>query len=254
MPADATVRAYEAVVAYVEERVLAGDLAVGDLLPAERELAVQLGVSRSAAREGVRTLQAQGVLQSSVGAGRAGGTRVTAMPSGALTRLLRMHVALANFPVGDVLEVRVALERLSVRLAAGRLGQEDQRAVREVLAQMRTASSRADFNDADSRFHIAIAEAAGNRLAADATVAIRESVRLPLMAGFSGLTEEDYAELTARLIEEHQAIFDALVEGDAARAEVLVEVHVRAAWDSLGQGRAAGVRQTTPPSAGTMPG
>lgn len=226
-------RAYEVVVGYVEERILAGELVVGDLLPAERDLAVQLGVSRSAVREGVRTLQAQGVLRSSVGAGRAGGTRVTAMPSGALTRMLRMHVALANFAVEDVLEVRVALERLSVRLAAGAIDDAAELALGQALEQMRTASSRAAFNDADAQFHIAIAEAAGNRLAADTTIAIRESVRLPLMAGFWGLAEDGYASLTARLIREHEEIFAALLEGDAARAEHLVEGHVRGAWARL---------------------
>ena len=60
-------RAYEVVLRWVDERILSGDLAVGDHLPAERELARQLEVGRSAVREAMRTLQAQGVVRSFVG-------------------------------------------------------------------------------------------------------------------------------------------------------------------------------------------
>lgn len=229
-------RAYELVTGWVEERILAGELRVGDLLPAERDLASALSVSRSAVREAVRTLQAQGVLVSSVGAGGAGGTRVSALPSGALTRVLRMHVALANFALDDVLEVRVALERLSARLAAPRLTSDDLAAMQASLRAMREAPTRDDFNDADTAFHVAIAEAAGNRLAADTTVAIRESVRAPLQAGFARLDEQDYEQLRVVLLTEHEQICAALARGQAEEAETLLEEHVRRAWARLGHG------------------
>ncbi|MGO0575022.1 FadR/GntR family transcriptional regulator [Ornithinimicrobium panacihumi] len=226
-------KAYEVVVGWIEERILAGTLAVGDSLPAERDLATQLGVSRSAVREAVRTLQAQGVLQSSVGAGAAGGTRVTAMSSGALTRLLRVHVALAHFPLEDVLEVRVALERLSVRLAAEGASAEQLEGLRGRLADLRSARTRTEFNDADTAFHVAVAEAAGNRLAAETTIAIRESVRGPLMDRFASLDEAAWAKLSQELNAEHQAILDAIEAGDAAAGEVVMEEHVRTAWSRL---------------------
>lgn len=55
-------RAYELVVERVEEQILTGALRVGDRLPAERDLAARLGVSRAAVREAIRTLEAQGVV------------------------------------------------------------------------------------------------------------------------------------------------------------------------------------------------
>lgn len=231
-------RAYETVVAWVEARILSGELAVGDVLPAERDLARTLAVSRAAVREAVRTLQAQGVLRSSVGAGTAGGTRVSALDSGVLGRLLRMHVALAHFPLDDVLEVRVALERLSGRLAAARLTSDDLAALQSSLRDMREAGTREDFNDADAAFHVAIAEAAGNRLAADTTVAIRESVRGPLMVGFARLAEEDYERIRAELLDEHEQISAALARGQGDLVEDLLEQHVRAAWTRLRGGLA----------------
>lgn len=228
-------RAYEVAARWVEERVLAGELRVGESLPSERDLAVQLGVSRAAVREAVRTLEAQGILSSTVGAGAAGGTRVSALPSGALTRLLRMHVALASFPLPDVVEVRVALERLSARLAATR-GEEAHEAPTARLADLRAAAAlgREAFNDADTAFHVAIAEAAGNRLAADMTIAIRESVRRPLLARFVTMDDEDYSALRTDLLREHAEILAAIVAGDPARAEELMEAHIRTAWVRVG--------------------
>ncbi|MFK5633141.1 MULTISPECIES: FadR/GntR family transcriptional regulator [unclassified Ornithinimicrobium] len=226
-------RAYEIVVAWVEERVLLGQLGVGDFLPSERELAGMLGVSRPAVREGVRSLQAQGVLHSSVGAGRAGGTQVTAVPAGALARLLRLHVALANFPLDDVVEVRVALERLSVRLACARATDEDLVRVGEQLQAMRDATTREEFNDADAAFHVAIAQSSGNRLSTDTTIAIRESVRPPILRGMARLSHEEYDELAVDLMREHEAIHAAVLARDAPVAEALVEVHVREAWRRL---------------------
>ena len=53
---------YQLVVEAVEAQILSGALKVGDHLPPERELATLLGASRPAVREGMRMLEAQGVL------------------------------------------------------------------------------------------------------------------------------------------------------------------------------------------------
>lgn len=226
-------RAYEVAVAWIEERILGGDLGVGAMLPAERDLAAQLGVSRSAVREAVRTLQAQGVLRSSVGAGGTGGTRVASLSSGALSRMLRMHVALEHYPLEDVTEVRVALERLSVRLAAAGATEAQRETLRVRLVDLQTAQNRVDFNDADSAFHVAIAEAAGNRLAAETTIAIRESVRGPLLAGLARMRDADFEHLAGELNDEHAEILAAIEAGDVAGAERLMEHHVRTAWTRI---------------------
>lgn len=225
-------RAWEQVVDWVEQRILTGELTVGDLLPAERDLAGQLGVGRSAVREAVRTLQASGVVRSSVGAGSAGGTTVTAVPDHALTRLLRLHVALGNFPSADVTEVRVALERLSARLASSQASVEDlKRMAHEVEAMDDDSLSISEFNLHDTAFHSALAEAAGNRLAADLTVAIRESMRLPILAGMQAL--EDWPAARAVLRRDHHAILAAVQAHEPEEASALVEQHVRWAYANM---------------------
>lgn len=227
-----SLRAFEVVLRWVDGRILSGDLAVGDHLPAERELARQLDVSRAAVREAIRTLQAQGVVRSSVGAGSAGGTTITAVPSAALSRLLRLHVSLANFPVADVIEVRVALERLSVGLAADNATADDLLLMRDLLDEMADPDlPREEFNDLDTAFHVAVAAAAGNLLARDLTGAIRESMRLPILDRFRGL--EAWEALAPVLRRDHEAIYAAVVSGEPGPAKDLMEGHIRSAWRSL---------------------
>ncbi len=227
-----TGKAFEVVLNWIEERILSGQLCVGDQLPAERDLARQLNVSRPAVREAVRTLQAHGVLRSSVGAGAAGGTTVTAVPGQALVRLLRLHAALHQFSVSDMIDGRVALERLSVQLATTHPDPQRLAVILSKVEEME--ANRADrerFNDADTAFHVAIAEAAGNRLVADMTVAIRESMRIPLMASFRQV--DDWDSLVGSLQEDHWAIYRSMRDGDADEAATRLERHIRQAWARL---------------------
>ncbi|KAB1142905.1 FadR family transcriptional regulator [Streptomyces luteolifulvus] len=219
-------RTFELVLARIEEQILAGNLRVGDKLPPERELVELLGVSRAAVREALRVLEAHGVLRSRVGTGSNSGSVIAAMPSHGLTQLLRLHMALANFPLGDVVEVRATLERSSARLAAERATEDDLARMREDLACMDAAGvAREEFNDCDTDFHVAIAEAGGNRMIADMTIAVRNAVRHTLLSAFHSLP--DWEPVAARLRAEHHAIYDAIVEGDAERAGDLVESHIR---------------------------
>jgi len=222
-------RAYQLVVDHVEAQILDGRIKVGDRLPGERELALRLEVSRAAVREGIRSLEAQGVVRSGVGSGPDAGTVVSALPSAALTRFLRLHVALANFPIPDVVEARVMLERSSARLAAGHGDQERLGPVAEALAAMDDPTlDQATFNALDTTFHIAIAEAGGNRLVSDITIAIRDAFRRPILEGL-GLLGDRWPQAATRLRAEHHAIYAALVDGDETTAADLMEEHVRGA-------------------------
>jgi GntR family transcriptional repressor for pyruvate dehydrogenase complex len=224
------------VVEAIENRILSGDLGVGDLLPPERQLAETLGVSRAAAREAIRVLEGQGVLESHVGSGKRAGTFVAAMPSEALSRFLKLHVALANFDLEEVVQTRVILEVASVRMAATNKGDPVRE---EMLAEMRDAAdamsdrtaSRASFNDADTRFHIALARAGGNRLFADLTQAIRESLRIPNLRGFEGIG--DWEGFSDVLRTQHAEILTAIEGGEPDRAESLIREHIATASRSL---------------------
>ncbi len=166
-------RAYELVIRQIEDQILAGALHVGDQLPAERDLAAKLGVSRAAVREAMRAMEAQGVVRSGVGVGPDSGTFLTSMPSKALTQFLRLHMALANFPIDDVLEARIMLERWSARLAARQASADDLTAMARLLDAMDAETDDMQaFNELDTDFHVAMAEAAHNTLITEMTTAI----------------------------------------------------------------------------------
>lgn len=240
-------RAHELVIARIEEQILAGALAVGDALPPERELAVRLEVSRASVREAIRTLEGYGVLRSTVGAGRQAGTFIAATPSRALTRLLRLHVALGNFPMDDVVDARVMLERSSAQLAAGHAERSELEGMQAILDRMDAPDiDRTMFNDLDTDFHVAIAEAGGNRLVADMTIAIRDSMRTPILRGLEQLS--DWTRVADDLRRDHRAILTAIERHEGAQAADLVEQHIRSAHLRLPAPRA--VRSGDAPAAG----
>ncbi|WP_209370524.1 FadR/GntR family transcriptional regulator [Brevibacterium renqingii] len=223
---------YELVIDAIEEQIVAGSLTVGYPLPAERDLASKLGVSRASVREALRVLESLGVVRSSGGSGRGAGTFIAAMPSAALTRFLRLHVALTNFSLSDVTETRIQLERSSAVLAAARAGEDALAAINAQLAMMDTPGISLEvFNDADTAFHVAIAQAAGNQLFSDLTGAIRTSLRTSIFAAFNRI--EDQQGLMSELQAQHRAIMAAIVAGDTEEAARLTEEHIRFAASEL---------------------
>lgn len=216
---------YELVLRRIEEQLINRSLRPGDRLPPERELATMLGASRPAVREALRVLQAQGVVRSGVGTGAESGTIVTAAPSGALTRLLRVHLAVASFPLSDVVESRILFERFSALGAAKAITPAFLERIAGPLAAMDDPDiDRARFNELDTEFHVAIAEAGGNRFVADLTVAVRESIRTDIL----GTLEEsgDWPEIRDGLRADHRAIYAALAAADGPRAADLLEAHI----------------------------
>jgi GntR family transcriptional repressor for pyruvate dehydrogenase complex len=229
----ARARTYELVLDRIEDQIRSGHLGVGDRLPPERELAALLGVSRAAIREALRVLEAQSVLRKpQVGTGPESGSIIAGTPSAGLTRLLRMHIALANFPLADVVQARVTLERANARLAAVNATAEDLVRMREPLDRMDDpALSREAFNDLDTDFHVAIARAGGNRLMADLTIAMRDSVRHPLLVAFGRI--DDWPTAAEGLRRDHHGLFDAIAARDPGAAELAVENHIEGFYQRI---------------------
>ena len=217
---------YQLVIERIEEQLLAGALGPGDRLPPERELAARLGASRPAVREALRVLQAQGVLRAQVGTGAAAGTVVVPAPADALTRLLKLHLAVASFPMADLTEARVMLERTSAAAAATRHTPADLERITGLLDAMDADLPDERFSGLDTEFHVAIARSGGNRLISELTVAIRESVRGALLDAMRA--EDDWPALRERLRAEHRGVLSAITAGDANLAGQRMEAHIRA--------------------------
>src|SRR5580700_5098407 len=128
-----TSRLYEQIVQQIEESVLKGNLKPGDQLPAERELAQQLGVSRTAVREAVKTLREKGLVEAYSGRG----TFITDGTSQAARQSLDLMMKIGQ-PGGTthLAEVRAILEPEIAALAAVRAEEEDIATMREAVAVM----------------------------------------------------------------------------------------------------------------------
>jgi GntR family transcriptional repressor for pyruvate dehydrogenase complex len=130
-----------------------GLLHPGDRLPSERELADQLGISRSTLRQALTTLVQSGHLVSA--RGRSGGTFVAERPP-----LAEADGQTLGDEARAVLDHRVAIEMGATVLAVERAGEEDLDRLGVLVGQMAEASRFEAYRRADIRFHIDIAEAA----------------------------------------------------------------------------------------------
>jgi GntR family transcriptional repressor for pyruvate dehydrogenase complex len=157
-----TERLYEQIVQQIEQRILSGQLKVGDRLPPERELAEQFGVSRTAVREAVKALHEKGLLQIQPGRGTFianGATRVVRHSFDMMMRSGRSN-GLAN-----LVEVREILEPEIAALAAARAHEEHIGAMRQAVVTMDGAlTDPKAFIEADLDFHLALAEATQNMI------------------------------------------------------------------------------------------
>ena len=131
-----------------------GLLAPGTRLPPERELAEQLGISRSTLRQALTTLVQSGHLTSL--RGRTGGTFVTAEPP-----LSAGRDAVLPDDHQEALDHRVALECGIALLAAERGDERAFSHMAELIEQMDDPPDFEAYRRADVRFHIALAEATG---------------------------------------------------------------------------------------------
>lgn len=156
---------FEEAAEQIAEKVRSGLLLRGDKLPAERDLAVQMQISRPTLREAARILVDAGVVE--VRRGPGGGMFVASdvVP----VELVRERSSLRLGEVATVLEARRLIEPGVARLAAERAGDEDFDALERTITAMRDICERgyrADDEDRflqlDMQFHLSLARAAGN--------------------------------------------------------------------------------------------
>lgn len=231
-PPDEVLSGFQMVSDHLERGILDGTFPAGTQLPPERELAAELGVSRGAVREAIRSLAALGIV--SQAAGPRNGNRVSTGQSDAVARILQLHLALGASSMRDLTETRIALERSTAALAARHALTADLDALTALCAHMDDAVEPASFNDLDTAFHVLIARLSGNGLAADLTVAIRRSARSPILRAEQVL--DDWPAFRSSLVAQHRAIADAIVAGRAGEASDLMDAHIRSAYAELGVG------------------
>lgn len=227
-------RTHQLVLSWIEAELSEGRLAVGGRLPAERTLAEQLKVSRTSVREAIRILEAMGVVRAGVGSGPDAGTVVISDPTAALGSALRLHVATQHLPVADIVETRMLLESWAASTASPEAPELEEAG--KLLDEMAVEGLDVDeFLALDVRFHLALADAAGNAVVSAMMGSLRESIQRYAAQLTSSLP--DWEATATRLKAEHCGILAAIRNGDGDRAARLVAAHIEGYYREAGMGR-----------------
>jgi GntR family transcriptional repressor for pyruvate dehydrogenase complex len=224
------------VVSYVRDLIDRGRLRPGDRLPAERELAMQLGVSRPSVRAGLQALAALGVVQSRHGSG----TYIPAGPPALGSDALSFLAALHGFTREEMYEARRILEVGAAGLAAERATAEQVASLAEEVANLFASLQQPHaFLVHDIDFHKAVGAASGNPIVAS------------LMEMVSALYFEQRRETAERAsgdnlrgaAEAHRRIFQAIRARDADAARSAMNQHLLEALQFQKQELSADARE-----------
>ena len=213
-----TSRLYEQIVQQIEGSILNGELSAGCQLPAERDLAKQFGVSRTAVREAIKALQEKGLVDAFPGRG----TFVTNGTSNSMRRSLDRIIRGGETDGWAYLaEVREILEPEIAALAAVRATDQDLATMKDAVAIMDQAGRDSDaYIEADLDFHLALAEAAANPIVLsliDSIVGLLREQRLRIY-GIGGGPERGQCH--------HKRILDAIESHDPKEARAAMQAHL----------------------------
>ncbi|HEU0256537.1 MAG TPA: FCD domain-containing protein [Microbacteriaceae bacterium] len=238
-------RAWQSVLTTIEGRLLTGELAPGDHLPPERTLAAELAVGRSSVREALRVLEALGLIRTATGSGPSAGAIIVAAPRGGMSALLRLQVAAQGFPVHDIVHTRLLLETGIVEELARTTPRPALASCRSLLTAMSDqALPSGDFLALDTRFHVALAEATHNTVVTAMMAGLRESIESYVFAGSAALP--DWGRTAARLRCEHQAVIDAIEQGESAKARTRIRDHITGYYAEISAPSAAAATDEGP--------
>jgi GntR family transcriptional regulator, transcriptional repressor for pyruvate dehydrogenase complex len=223
-----TRKIYEEVAEALIDMIKSGQLKSGDKLDSVQQLAENFQVGRSAVREALSALRAMGLVEMHQGEG----TYIREFDSKMLSLPVYIAALMKKDDVKNLLEVRRILEVGAVEAAALRRTDEQLIEIKEALVQMEDASDEELGEEADLRFHMAIAKASQNELLIGLmnnvsemmVTTMRETRRLWLYSKKSTLD---------RLFQEHQSIYEAIEEKDGRKAQQLTLNHLRSVEEVL---------------------
>ena len=213
--------AFESTVEHLATAIRLGVFAAGERLPAERDLAERLRVSRATLREAIGALRQTGLVETH--RGRTGGTVVTYTgpnrdPVSGVARLNRERYTDAR--ISDALSFRRVVEPGAAGLAASApLSAEARGRLVTALDDVGRAEGDGARRVCDARFHLAVATLSGSLMLVDA-VACAQAVLTDLLAAIPVL-EPNIVHSDGQ----HQGLVRAILGGDAAAAHRIMEEH-----------------------------
>ncbi|HEY0274450.1 MAG TPA: FCD domain-containing protein [Paenirhodobacter sp.] len=235
-PAQPRLRVAQRLEQEIEALIQTQGLKPGDRLPSERALAVTLAASRASLREAIGLLVHRKIVE----VRKAGIIVAQPLPQAwaeeAIGTPLTMLVAEQIGYGHDVMEVRSALEGTSAYYAALRADEPARRRIRERLEAMEATYGHGDPRDQarlDAAFHLAIAEASNN------------AILRHVMSSLFGLLQNSISQSLEKLYlmprtaeglaQQHRALYEAIVAGDAEGARGVSDAHLKFVETSIRQ-------------------
>ncbi|MBS0509166.1 MAG: FadR family transcriptional regulator [Proteobacteria bacterium] len=216
------------IAANINAQVQRGELQPGDRLPSERELCELHGVSRSVVREALSQLKSDGIIETRRGSG-----------AYVLERDQRQSFRMQDVAIDErdslalVMELIVTVEVAATRLAAMRRTPEDLKLIRRALIGMEYEIANDRLGDEqDFAFHQAIVEATHNPHFVALSSHLEQGARRVIRQARTN-TRYQHHELIEAVQHEHQAIFDAIKQGDPDAAERAATMHLENAAKRL---------------------
>jgi GntR family transcriptional repressor for pyruvate dehydrogenase complex len=200
-----------------------GEYLPGARLPVERELATALGVGRMTVRAALARLVDRGLLETR--RGRGGGSYVVDQWPESSTDAVRRTLSIRLAELRNRCDAICRLHGAVCRAAAEARTPADVTELRAALAAFRTASSGLAAQQADSRLHLAIMDAAHNPVLKQVLVDLEASISIGAPAHLWG-EPSTMREMEQRSLLEHEDLIDAIAEGLGDRADALARAHV----------------------------
>lgn len=213
-------RVYEHVIEQIQDMIMEGALEKGDKLPSERGLSEQLGISRTSIREALRALEIIGLVESRQGEGN---FIKGDIESSMLEPLSVMFVLSGGKPL-DILELRKIIEVESARLAAQRIDGDEKEELKEIMDGLRNAKSEIESSEFDKKFHYMIAKCTGNYLLLNFLNVISSLMRDFIKSARWEILQANKEQ--GFLVNQHQAVCDAVVANDPPKAAVAMKEHI----------------------------
>lgn len=234
LPQLETVRLYRQIADLIGDRIDQGLFPIGTLLPSERELAEQLGVSRTSVREGLIALEVTGKVSILVGHG------VQVLEATPQREPAATAVDMADWDIGPIqlMEARLHIELKTAELAAMNRTETNLEQMRQAIELQARAESVRDshYRDGDRNFHVEIAKAGGNAAYAFVVASLWDKISRPLFNKFEELLAGP--DRPTETIEEHRQIFHAIAGRRKAAAREAMKRHLDAVLSAFSRGLA----------------
>jgi len=230
-------RLYRKIADQLRKVLDAGEFAPGDRLPPERDLAVQLGVSRPSVREALIALEVEGLVEIRMGSGvyvraRDPAVALRSVSGDGPFEVIRARLLIEGELAAHAAQVMNPGQIAGLRLAARVMEEEAKRG----LAPTR----------GDRIFHLRLAEASDNAVLLRLVAELFDERDSPLFAKLGSHFED--AQSWALAIDEHNAVIDAIARHVPAEARAAMQHHLQASQDRLAAGWGAATESAAAPA------